>query len=156
VVVLPVLLPSIAWCIPHLGVSCVDHNSRKIRAITHNSNCGNSSRNSNSSTISLLHHRSRLHQAAIAVSRQQLSVLQLWKNGPLCSRMPSAQAKQLAASSGTRGQLADGPSERSCTTGELRQLHHRGGDSHGGRSANRYVLPQRTSCYYSVRFWSVT
>jgi hypothetical protein len=62
VVVLAVLLPSTAWCIPHLGVSCVDHNSSKIGAIAHNSNCGNSSHNSrnNSSTMPLLHRRRRL------------------------------------------------------------------------------------------------
>jgi hypothetical protein len=46
------------------GVSCVDHNSSRIGAITHNSNLDNSSSNSSSnnssSTVPLLHHRSRL------------------------------------------------------------------------------------------------
>jgi hypothetical protein len=65
VVVLAVLLPSTAWCIPHLGVSCVERNSNRIGAITHNSNRGNSSSNrhnsSSSGSIMLLHHhRSRL------------------------------------------------------------------------------------------------
>jgi hypothetical protein len=63
VVVLEVLLPSTAWCTPHLGVSCVDHNSNRIGAIAHNSNYGNSSSNSHSSsssTMPLLHHHSRL------------------------------------------------------------------------------------------------
>jgi hypothetical protein len=46
VVVLAVLLPSTTRCIPHLGVSCPDCNSSRIRAITHNSNRGNSSSNS--------------------------------------------------------------------------------------------------------------
>jgi hypothetical protein len=60
-VVLPVLLPSTAWCIPHLGVSCPDRNSSRIRAIAHNSNRGNSSSNNNSSsTMLLLHRHSRL------------------------------------------------------------------------------------------------
>jgi hypothetical protein len=47
VVVLAVLHPSTAWCIPHLGVSCVDHNSSRIGAITHNSNRGNFNSNNN-------------------------------------------------------------------------------------------------------------
>jgi hypothetical protein len=57
-----VLLPSTAWCIPHLGVSCVRRNSSRIGAIAHNSNCGNSSNNSNnnSSIVLLLHRHSRL------------------------------------------------------------------------------------------------
>jgi hypothetical protein len=35
-------------------------------------------------------------------------MLQLWEDGPLCSRMSSAQAKQLVVSSGTHGQSAKG------------------------------------------------
>jgi hypothetical protein len=54
VVVLAVLLPSTPWCIPHLGVSCIDHNSSKIGAITHNSNCSNFSNNSCSSNSTML------------------------------------------------------------------------------------------------------
>jgi hypothetical protein len=66
VVALAVLLPCTVWCIPHLEVSCVDHNNNGIGAITHNSSRGNFSSNShkssssNSSTMILLHHRSRL------------------------------------------------------------------------------------------------
>jgi hypothetical protein len=64
VVVLVVLLPSPTWCIPHLGVNCVDHNSssNRIGAIDQNSNCGNSNSNShnNSSTVLLFHRHSRL------------------------------------------------------------------------------------------------
>jgi hypothetical protein len=67
VVVLTLLLPSTAWCILHLGVSCVDHNNIRIGAITHNSNRGNfsnnsynNSSNSNSSTVLLPHHYSWL------------------------------------------------------------------------------------------------
>jgi hypothetical protein len=63
VVVLAVLLPNTAWCIPRLGASCVNHNSCRIGAIAHISNCDNFSRNSNnnnSSTVLLHHHHSRL------------------------------------------------------------------------------------------------
>jgi hypothetical protein len=60
VVVLAVLLQRTTWCIPHLGVSCVDHNSRRIGAIAHNSNRGNSSSNSSSSTMPLLHRHNGL------------------------------------------------------------------------------------------------
>jgi hypothetical protein len=64
VVVLVVLLPDTTWCIPHLGVSRVDHNSNTIGAIVHNSNHDNISNShsssSNSSTVLLPHHHSRL------------------------------------------------------------------------------------------------
>jgi hypothetical protein len=95
------------------------------------------------------------YSTAAVVFHQQLPILQLWEAGPLCSRMPPAQGKQLAVSSGTHGQSAEGPSEGSCTMDGLRQLHHCGGDSHGRGSASEYVLPQRTSRYYSVRFRSI-
>jgi hypothetical protein len=92
------------------------------------------------------------HQSTTAVSHRQLSMLQLREDGPLCSRMLHAQAKQLTVSSGTRGQSAKGPSEGSCAMGGPCQLHYRGGDSHVRRSASRYILPQQTSHYYSIRF----
>jgi hypothetical protein len=67
VVVLVVLLPSTTWCIPHLGVSSIDHNSSRIGAIAHSSNHSNSngnshnnSSNNNNSTVLLLAHHSRL------------------------------------------------------------------------------------------------
>jgi hypothetical protein len=44
------------------------------------------------------------HQASKAIHHQQLSMLQLQKDGQLSSRMPPAQVEQLTASSGTRGQ----------------------------------------------------
>jgi hypothetical protein len=69
-------------------------------------------------------------------------MLQLWEDGPLCSRMPPAQEKQLTTASGTCGQLAERPSEGFGTTDMLRQLHHHGGDSHKKRSVTGYVLPQ--------------
>jgi hypothetical protein len=65
-VILAVLLPSTAWCIPHLGVSCVDHNNSRIWVIAHNSNRNNSSSNNrsnsnnSSSTVPLPHRRNRL------------------------------------------------------------------------------------------------
>jgi hypothetical protein len=74
------------------------------------------------------------HQATTIVSRQQLSMLQPQIDGPLCSRILPAQAKQLAAGSSTCGQSTKGPSEGSCTTDGPFQLHHCGGDSHGRRS----------------------
>jgi hypothetical protein len=202
VVVLAVLLPNTAWCIPRLGASCVNHNSCRIGAIAHISNCDNFSRNSNnnnSSTVPLPHHHSRLplgrhsnflpstfHASTAgrwatllknATSQSKAThrelrhpwstnkgairrvlhhglatpttpwstnytMLQLREDGPLCSRMPPAKAKQLTMSSGTCGQPTKGPSEGSYTTDWLRQLHHRGGDSHGRRSASGYILPQ--------------
>jgi hypothetical protein len=67
VVVLAVFLPSTAWCIPYLGLSCIDHNSSRIGAITNNSNRSNFNRNShnsssssNNSTMLLPHRHSRL------------------------------------------------------------------------------------------------
>jgi hypothetical protein len=156
VVVLAVLLPSTAWCIPHLGVICVGHNSNRIGAITHNSNRGNFSSNSrnnnssNSSTVLLPTAIAGYHLASIAILCQQLSMLQQQEDMPLWSRMPPAQAKQLTVSSGTHGQPAEGPSEGSCTTDWPRQLHHRGGDSHGRRSVSGYVLSQLMSYYYSI------
>jgi hypothetical protein len=67
VVVLAVPLRSTAWCTPRREVSCVNHNSSRTRAIALNSNRGNFSNqshnsrgNSNSSTVLLPHHYSRL------------------------------------------------------------------------------------------------
>jgi hypothetical protein len=83
VVVLAVLLPCTAWCIPHLGVSCIDYNNSKIGAIDNNSIYGNFSSNShnnissNSSTVLLPPTVAGYHQATIAVSHQQLPMLQL-------------------------------------------------------------------------------
>jgi hypothetical protein len=133
-------------------VSYVDHNSSRIGAVTHNSNqvILGATTTAGVQPCSYSNAIIGCHQATIAVSCQQLSILQLREDGALCSTMPSAQAKQLTASSGTYGQLAEGPSEGSCTTDWPRQLHHRGGDSHGRRSSTGYVLPQQTSYYYSI------
>jgi hypothetical protein len=82
VVVRAVLLPSTTWCIPHLGVSCVDRKSNRTRVITHNSNHGNSSSNSrNSSTVLLPHRHSRLqsgHQSRIQTVAFQASTMESW------------------------------------------------------------------------------
>jgi hypothetical protein len=136
------------------GVSCVDHNSSRIRAITHNSNRGNFSNNShsssnNSSIMLLLYHHSRMPPGLHSNSPQATFHASTIGSGSLCSRMPPAQAKQLTMSFVTRGQSAEGPSEGSYTMDGLRQLHHHGGDSHK-RSVSGYVLPQPTSYCYSI------
>jgi hypothetical protein len=85
-VVLAVLLPSTTWCIPHLGVSCIDHNSSRIGAVAHNSNRGNSSNsrnsnNSNSSTMLLHHHHSRLppgHHNSFPLATFHASIVGRW------------------------------------------------------------------------------
>jgi hypothetical protein len=52
---------SSTWCTPHLGVSCIDQNSSRIGALTHNCNRGNSSSNSSSSSsVLLFHYHSRM------------------------------------------------------------------------------------------------
>jgi hypothetical protein len=131
------------------GVSCVDHSSSRIWAIADNSS-NNSHSSSSSTTVPLLHHHSRLPSGRRSSSPLATFYASTAGRWPLCLRMPPAQAKQLAVSSGTRGQSADGPSKGSCTTDGSCQLHHPGGDSHERRCASRYVLPQRTSRYYSV------
>jgi hypothetical protein len=81
VVVLAVLLPSIAWCIPHLGVRCIDHNSSRIGATAHNSNRGNSSSNNSNSTVPLLHRRSRLpsgHHSSFLLATFHASTARRW------------------------------------------------------------------------------
>jgi hypothetical protein len=108
VVVLAVLLPSTAWCIPHLGVSWVDHNNSRIGAVTHNSNRGNSSTTAIVQPCSYPTTIAGCHQAVTTFFRQQHSILQLQEDGALCSRMSPAQAKQLTMSSGTRGQSIEG------------------------------------------------
>jgi hypothetical protein len=157
VVVLAVLLLNTAWCIPHLGVSCADLNSSSIKAVAHNTNSGSSNRNSSSSslTVLLLHLRSRRPLGHPAASHQQLSLLQLWEDGALCSWMPPAQAKQLTTSFNARGQLGKERTEGSCTTNWPRQLHYRGWDPHGRRNARGYVLPQWTSYYHTVWLLSI-
>jgi hypothetical protein len=81
VVVLTVLLRSTTWCIPHLGVSCVDYNSRRIGAITRNSNRNNSSSNSSSSTVPLPDHHSRLqsgHHNSFPLAAFHASTIERW------------------------------------------------------------------------------
>jgi hypothetical protein len=59
--VLAVLLLSIVWCIPHLGVSCTDLNSSSIGVVTCNTSSGSFNHNScsSSSFVLLLHLCSR-------------------------------------------------------------------------------------------------
>jgi hypothetical protein len=149
VVVLPVFLPSTAWCIPHLGVSYVDHNSSRIGVITHNtnrdnfsSNSRNNSSSSNSSTVLLPHHHSRLPPGLHSNSPPatfHASTAKRWAAFLENATSPSrATHRKLWHPWSTR----EGPSEGSYMMDWPRQLHHRGGDSHGGRSASRYILPQ--------------
>jgi hypothetical protein len=155
VVVLVVLVPSTAWCIPHLGSAASTTTTVELGQSPTIPPAAILAATAIAATTAVQPYpystaAAGCHQATTTVSSQQLSMLQLWEDGPLCSRMPPAQAKQLAVSSGTCGQSAEGPSEGSYTMGGSRQLHHRGGDSHRRRSVSGYVLPQRTSCYYSV------
>jgi hypothetical protein len=96
-------------------VSCVDHNSSRIGALTDNSS-------SSSSTMPYSTTAASCHQANISVSYQQLSMLQLWEDGSLCSGMSLAQAKQLTTSLSTCGQSVEGPSKGSYTTSGPHQL----------------------------------
>jgi hypothetical protein len=83
-----VLLSSITWCIPHLGVSCADRNSSRIGAIAYNSNRSNSSSNSHnsnssssSSTVLLHHHHNRLpsgHQRCFPPATFHASTVGRW------------------------------------------------------------------------------
>jgi hypothetical protein len=80
-IVLAVLLPSTAWCIPHLGVSCVDHNNCRIGVIAQNSNRGDSSSNSSNSTVPLLHRRSSLpsgHHSSFPPATFHASTARRW------------------------------------------------------------------------------
>jgi hypothetical protein len=144
VVVLAVHLPSTAWCIPHLGVSCANHNNGRIGAIAHNTNNGSSSRNNNNSSSTCSYSPAAIvySQATTVGFHPRLSVLQLWKGGTLHPCVPHAQAKQLTMSSSSHGQSTEAPTDMSYTTDWPRQLHHCAGDSHRRRSASGYVHPQ--------------
>jgi hypothetical protein len=148
VVVLAVLLRSTTWCMPHLGVSCINHNSSRIGSITHNFNrnnfsCNNSrSSNSSSSTVPLTHHHSRLpscHHSSFPPTTFHASTVERWVTSLGNAACPSRAAlRELRR----HGKPTEGPSEGSCTTGGPCQLHHHGGDSHVRRSSSRYILPQ--------------
>jgi hypothetical protein len=73
--------------IPHLRVSCIDHNNSRIGAIAHNSNYGNSSsnsrsnNNSSSSIVPLLYRCSRLpsgHHSSFAPATFHASTVGRW------------------------------------------------------------------------------
>jgi hypothetical protein len=145
VVVLAVLLPCTTWCIPHLGVSCVDHNSSGIGAIAHNSNSGNSSSkscnisNNSSSTVPLLHRRSRLpsgHHSSFPPATFHASTVERWatwlESAACLSKATHQELRHLWSIS--RGAIR-------------RVLHHERAapttpwrDSHERRSASRYAI----------------
>jgi hypothetical protein len=93
VVILAVLLQSTAWCIPRLGVSYVDHNSSRIGAIALNSIHGNfsdhnhnSRGSSNSSTVLLPHHYSRLWSGChsrLSTTAFRASTVKSWDISPV-------------------------------------------------------------------------
>jgi hypothetical protein len=92
------LLPSTAWCIPHLGVSCADHNNSRTGAIAHSSNRGNfssnshNSSNSNSSTVLLPHRHSRLqsgHHNRLSTTAFHASTAESWDTSPLSASCQS-------------------------------------------------------------------
>jgi hypothetical protein len=68
------------------GVSCIDHNISRIGAVAHNSNRGNSSSysrssSSNNSTVPLLHRRSKLpsgHHSSFLPSTYHTSTTERW------------------------------------------------------------------------------
>jgi hypothetical protein len=89
VVTQAVLLPSTAWCIPHLGVSGADLNSSKIGAIARsiNSGCSSHSRsNHNSSTVLVLYHHNRLqsgHHIRLPITIFYASTTESWDTLPM-------------------------------------------------------------------------
>jgi hypothetical protein len=71
---LAVLLPSTAWCIPHLGGSCTDCSSSRSGAIAHNSNRSNSNGNNRNSSCSIvLLVTPRVTESLIKLIKLQLS-----------------------------------------------------------------------------------
>jgi hypothetical protein len=136
-----VLLPSTAWYIPHLRVSCADRNSSKTGAMAHNSNRGNSSSNNNS-TVLLCHQCSRMpsgHHSSFPPVTSPTTTVERW--GTL---LESAASPSKATHHELRHpwSISRGAIRRTCATDWSCQLYHRGEDSHGRRSASGYVLPQ--------------
>jgi hypothetical protein len=117
------LLPCTAWCIPHLGVSCVDHNSSRSGAIAHNSSRGNSSSNSHSSnnsgssTMPLLHCCGKLpsgHHTSFPLATFHASTMERWA---------SLLENAAYASKATRRELRH---PWSISRGAIRRLLHHG------------------------------
>jgi hypothetical protein len=97
-----------AWCIPHLGVSCTILNCSSIGAITRNTHSDTSSRNTAVAATAIQSCSDSnaivcCSQSATAGSHPQLSMLQLQEVGSLHPRVPHAQSRQIAMSSGTHG-----------------------------------------------------
>jgi hypothetical protein len=92
VVAQTVLLPSTAWCIPHMGVTCTDLNSSKIGAIAHNINSSNNNNNHSSSTVLLLHHCNRLHLGhhnRLPTTIFRASTVEIWDTLPANASLQS-------------------------------------------------------------------
>jgi hypothetical protein len=138
-----VLLLSNIWCIPRLGVSCVDLNNSNTGAVTCNTSSGNSNHNNSNSLVVLLldlHcRRPSGHHSNIPSVASHASTMGRW--GTLLMNVASP-SKATHHKLHTHGQLAEGPTEGPCTMNWPLQLHHRGGDSHVSRSASGYVLHQ--------------
>jgi hypothetical protein len=116
VIVLAVLLQSTAWCIPDPGVSCIDHNSSRIGAITHNSNSRSSS-NSSNSTVPLHHRRSRLP------SGHPSSFLPATFHASTMGRWPTLLENAVCPSKATRHELRH---PWSISRGAIRRVLHHG------------------------------
>jgi hypothetical protein len=142
-VVLAVLLLSTVWCIPHLGVSYTDRNRSRTGAITHNSNRDNSSRYSSSSSTAFLPHCcSRLplgHHNSFPPVTFPATIVGRWDTLLESTTSPSKATHHELRHPWS---INRGANRRVMCHGRLHQLYHRGGDSHGRRSASRYVLPQ--------------
>jgi hypothetical protein len=135
-----VLLPSTAWCIPHLGLSCPNHNGNRIGAIAHNTNSGNSSSNSHnnrsnscnnsssssSSTVLLLHCRSSLesgHHSRLPPVAFCATIAKRWDNLSVTASCPSKATHHELRHPWS---INKGPTEGSCSMDRPCQLHHHG------------------------------
>jgi hypothetical protein len=114
------------------------------REITHSS--------SSSSSMSYSFHSAAAgsSQATTADHTSWVPVLQLWKSWAFRQGLPPAEIEQLTTHSSACGESTKGPVERPSTAIWPRQLHHRGGDTHGGGSTCGFVLSQRMPHHYVV------
>jgi hypothetical protein len=88
--------PKYCMVYTHLGVSCVDHISSRIGAITHNSNHSNSNSNSSSSTVPLLHHYIRLpsgHHSSFPPTTIHASTAGRWATSLKNATCPSKETR---------------------------------------------------------------
>jgi hypothetical protein len=89
-VVLVVLPPSNTWCIPHLGVNYIGHNNSRIGAIAQIPTAAilaaTAATTAAAAAVQPCSYPTAIagcHQASTAIPHQQLSMLQLWEDGPL-------------------------------------------------------------------------